>query len=232
MRPAAARRLQDFAKIAAAIRFAAATDEVTAPCRSCSRPGGGRPFFWSSAIWQRQSGRGSPVRQAVGADGLAGGSSRCGAASGLRLRCLFSGLGICWAEIFLRNAGFSTGATHRRPEIERRTRMLSMELDHDSGAMDGEVLAGKFTGRRLNCMPLNHCCGCLRECSGPTTEQRASGSLSRPHPGNLARRGWRAPSRLTRKPARRNDARRGPRGTRPEAGSQRRRRAGCAIAAS
>lgn len=31
-----------------------------------------------------------------------------------------------------------------------QTSMLAMELDHDSGRMDGEVLAGEFKGRRLS----------------------------------------------------------------------------------
>jgi hypothetical protein len=34
-----------------------------------------------------------------------------------------------------------------------RSAMLEMELDHDTGAMDGLVLAGAFAGRRLNGLP-------------------------------------------------------------------------------
>jgi hypothetical protein len=33
-----------------------------------------------------------------------------------------------------------------------RTALLEMRLDHDSGAMDGQVLAGPFLGRRLSAM--------------------------------------------------------------------------------
>ncbi len=34
-----------------------------------------------------------------------------------------------------------------------RTRMLAMQLDHDTGDMDGEVLAGRFAGARLSELP-------------------------------------------------------------------------------
>lgn len=34
-----------------------------------------------------------------------------------------------------------------------RTRMLAMELDHDTGVMDGEVLEGSFKGQRLKMLP-------------------------------------------------------------------------------
>jgi len=44
--------------------------------------------------------------------------------------------------------GSGAGGTGRRSTI--RTRYLDMTLDHDSGAMDGEVREGPFVGRRLS----------------------------------------------------------------------------------
>ncbi len=47
--------------------------------------------------------------------------------------------------------GFGRSATPSPGRISRvRSAMIEMELDHDTGAMDGAVLAGAFAGRRLN----------------------------------------------------------------------------------
>ncbi len=46
----------------------------------------------------------------------------------------------------------SGGAAQRSPgrTSQVRSTLIEMELDHDTGAMDGTVLAGVFAGRRLN----------------------------------------------------------------------------------
>jgi len=44
------------------------------------------------------------------------------------------------------------------------TRFLRMSLDHDSGILDGTVLEGQFTGRRLGEMSLKDLMELLREC--------------------------------------------------------------------
>ncbi len=50
-----------------------------------------------------------------------------------------------------RIGNFSLGGTRRSPGQASAvsSAYLSMRLDHDTGAMDGEVLAGAFSGRRL-----------------------------------------------------------------------------------
>ncbi|MDX1489520.1 MAG: DnaJ domain-containing protein [Acidiferrobacterales bacterium] len=45
-----------------------------------------------------------------------------------------------------------------------QTRYLRMSLDHDTGAMDGEVLEGRFAGRQLNQMRLDELLLLLDEC--------------------------------------------------------------------
>jgi DnaJ-domain-containing protein 1 len=45
-----------------------------------------------------------------------------------------------------------------------RTSMLRMELDHDSGKIDGEVLAGQFAGSQLSTLELPQLLSLLDEC--------------------------------------------------------------------
>ena len=57
-------------------------------------------------------------------------------------------------KTFSRMRGASTGqATGQSSRVE--TRFLRMTLDHDSGDMDGEVIAGAGAGRRLSRMSLS-----------------------------------------------------------------------------
>ncbi len=58
-----------------------------------------------------------------------------------------------------RAAGRSSGQTS---EVE--TRYLRMTLDHDSGEMDGDVLEGKFAGRRVSGLSLEEVVDLLHEC--------------------------------------------------------------------
>ncbi len=50
------------------------------------------------------------------------------------------------------SAGLGGGATGQTSDL--KTRYMQMVLDHDSGELDGEVLEGKFAGRRLSDMSL------------------------------------------------------------------------------
>ena len=64
----------------------------------------------------------------------------------------------------------------RRSEGQRssvRTGMLSMELDHDTGAMDGEILAGRFRGKRLKALSLDELVELMQECQS-ASDQSAS----------------------------------------------------------
>ncbi len=45
-----------------------------------------------------------------------------------------------------------------------RTQMLEMELFHDTGDMDGQVLQGEFAGRKLSSLSLDELLMLLREC--------------------------------------------------------------------
>lgn len=64
------------------------------------------------------------------------------------LRRLLGSLGLGGAGV-LGGAGSSNGAASQGGSSAIRTRFLSMQLDHGTGAMDGEVIDGPFTGRRL-----------------------------------------------------------------------------------
>lgn len=65
-----------------------------------------------------------------------------------------------------------------------RTDMLAMELDHDSGDLDGEVLAGKFAGRRLGELSLEQLMLLRGECLAAVDQSTAllDAYLDRMHP--------------------------------------------------
>lgn len=65
-----------------------------------------------------------------------------------------------------------------------RTKVLAMELDHDSGNMDGEVLAGQFAGRRLSDLKLEELVLVMDDCSaaGDQSEALLEAYLDRAHP--------------------------------------------------
>lgn len=69
------------------------------------------------------------------------------------------------------------------------TAWLAMTLDHDSGNIDGEVLAGAFTGQRLSAMSLDDLLQLLGECraADPQSAALLEAFLDRHHGG-----GWRA----------------------------------------
>jgi len=52
------------------------------------------------------------------------------------------------------------------------TRFLHMELDHDSGGMSGEVVAGQFAGRRLDELSLGEAIELWRECASHDEQSR------------------------------------------------------------
>ena len=64
------------------------------------------------------------------------------------------------------------------------TGMLAMELDHDSGAMDGAVLSGSFKGRRLGTLSLEEAQRLHAECAASPDQSRAlfEAWVSRVHP--------------------------------------------------
>jgi hypothetical protein len=72
------------------------------------------------------------------------------------------------ARTFQRNArGPSRG---RESTVE--TVFLRMTLDHDSGAMDGEVIGGRFAGSRLDDLPLGSLIELWRACVAEDEQSR------------------------------------------------------------
>ena len=65
-----------------------------------------------------------------------------------------------------------------------RTKILAMELDHDSGTMDGEVLDGQFAGRRLSDLKLEELVLVMDDCSvaGDQSQALLEAYLDRAHP--------------------------------------------------
>lgn len=61
-------------------------------------------------------------------------------------------------------AGNATGQAHDRSRVT--TRYLDMELDHTTGELDGEVIAGRFAGRRLSELDLDDILELHGECRG------------------------------------------------------------------
>lgn len=61
---------------------------------------------------------------------------------------------------------------------------LAMHLDHDSGEMDGEVLAGRFKGRKLSELTLEQLLEAARDFRDDAESSRLlEGYLDRSHPG-------------------------------------------------
>jgi hypothetical protein len=89
------------------------------------------------------------------------------------------------------------------------TSLLAMELEHDSGRMDGEVLAGPFKGRKLSTLTLAEAQRLHAQAAGTPDQSRAllEAWIERTHPD--WREMWNASARPPAGPS--------PRMTRPEA---------------
>lgn len=59
---------------------------------------------------------------------------------------------------------FRTAGTARPSVSKVRSGWIQMELDHDTGVLDGDVLAGPFAGRRLAALSSDELMSLLREC--------------------------------------------------------------------
>ncbi len=69
------------------------------------------------------------------------------------------------AFAMLRNAGGGIDGEPSGRTSEVRTRLLRMELDHDSGRMRGEILAGHFAGRTLDGLEDEELAAFWQECA-------------------------------------------------------------------
>lgn len=72
---------------------------------------------------------------------------------------------IRWGSVLrgLRNAAKAARGPTPGQSSGVRTRYLAMRLDHDTGALDGEVLAGRLAGRRLSSLTAAECRALLAE---------------------------------------------------------------------
>jgi hypothetical protein len=68
--------------------------------------------------------------------------------------------------------GFPWQQKQRGQASRVRTQYLAMELDHDTGSMDGEVLAGPFAGRRLLSLSEGELRQLYSQCGGATDQSR------------------------------------------------------------
>ena len=85
------------------------------------------------------------------------------------------------AKNYSRMAG---GAAPTGQKSELRTRYLRVSLDHDTGAMDGEVVAGRYSGRRLSELGLTELLDLMvsAEADDPESAQVLGAYLDRVHP--------------------------------------------------
>lgn len=150
-------------------------------------------FFWILGKF----GRGSPattavlIRQAggVGLIALSGVLALRGGAA-IAAPMFVLGLGMLSKSFPFGSANFNWGRKSEGQKSSVRTAMLSMELDHDTGAMDGEVLAGTFKGRRLRSMSLDELIRFIPQCraAGDQSANLLEAYLDRNHDG------WRSTS--------------------------------------
>lgn len=75
------------------------------------------------------------------------------------------------------------GGAGRGQASQVETRFLRMSLDHDSGAMDGEVIEGAFSGRRLSQLTLAELVALLQTCAqaDPPSVQVLEAYMDRVH---------------------------------------------------
>jgi hypothetical protein len=90
------------------------------------------------------------------------------------------GLAIMNAQGVFRKAGKEKG---QRSSV--KTSVLEMNLDHDTGAMDGQVLSGQFEGRALSTMALPELLVLLKQCVAANDQSEAllMAYLDRVHEG-------------------------------------------------
>jgi DnaJ domain len=133
-------------------------------------------FFWIIGRY----GRGSPAQTAKLIRQL-GGVALMGAGGFMALRgavvaaapLFVLGLGMVVPNFSFAPGSFNWGRRSEGQKSSVRTGMLSMELDHDTGAMDGEILAGRFKGKRLRSLSIDELVELMQECQS-ASDQSAS----------------------------------------------------------
>jgi DnaJ-domain-containing protein 1 len=144
-------------------------------------------FFWIIGRY----GRGSPAQTARLIRQMSG-VALMGASGFMALRgavvaaapLFILGLGLAVPNLSFAANSFSWGRRSEGQKSSVRTGMLAMELDHDTGAMDGVILAGRFKGKRLRVLSLDELVELMQECQS-ASDQSASlleAYLDRAHP--------------------------------------------------
>jgi hypothetical protein len=95
------------------------------------------------------------------------------------------GLGMLGVGGLLAGLGFPTSTPTPGNRSQVRTRMLAVELDHDTGDMDGEILAGRFAGGRLSGLAPADLVALREECAtaGDQSLELIEAYLDRHHAG-------------------------------------------------
>jgi hypothetical protein len=105
---------------------------------------------------------------------------------------------LAWIALTLLSRGFGlprgfpgSGRPSAGQTSRVRTATIEMTLDHDSGEMEGEVLAGAMAGQRLGSLDLETLLDLRRSCAGsdPRSVQLLDAYLDRTHGGWRARVG-------------------------------------------
>ena len=93
-------------------------------------------------------------------------------------------IGAAGLMILMRGGLFGGGSRSRGGTSSVRSAGLEMILDHDTGSMDGRVLAGRFEGQMLSDMPLSDLLDLAVDFSGdPESLRLLEGYLDSRHPG-------------------------------------------------
>ena len=133
-------------------------------------------FFWIIGRY----GRGSPAQTAKLIRQM-GGVALMGAGGFMALRgavvaaapLFILGLGMVVPNFSFVPGSFNWGRRSEGQKSSVKTGMLSMELDHDTGAMDGEILAGRFKAKRLRSLSIDELVELMQECQS-ASDQSAS----------------------------------------------------------
>jgi hypothetical protein len=123
----------------------------------------------------------TPATQLAGLARKAGGFALIAVAGFLTLRGAFQiavplfvlGLGLLGKSGLFPGGGFSWGQKSAGQRSRVATSLLAMELDHDTGRMDGTVLAGPLRGRTLSSLNEAELKTFRRQCSGVGDHSRA-----------------------------------------------------------
>jgi hypothetical protein len=122
----------------------------------------------------------TPATQVAGVARKAGGFALIAIAGFLTLRGAFNaaiplfilGLGLLGKSGLFPGGGFSWGQKSAGQRSRVATSLLAMELDHDTGRMDGTVLAGPFKGRLLSALSDPELKALHQQCTGVRDQSR------------------------------------------------------------